>query len=137
MRKVWMVAAIASLALIAAACGDEGVPDGATGASPPAAGASAEAYCAAVEAVNERGEAIFEGVDQEDPEAIRAAEGELYAAAIEVGLVEAAPAEIREDVRLYNDAFKLRADGESYDEDAVSEAEERMLAFEEEHCEQG
>jgi hypothetical protein len=136
MRKIGMLA-IASVALFAAACGNDDVRDRGSGADPAVTrAASAEAYCAAVTELNERGEAIFEGVDEDDSAALRAAEGKLYAAAVEVGLVEAAPAEIREDVRLYNSAFKARADGESYDEEAAGEAEERMLAYEEEHCEQ-
>jgi len=116
-------AIVATAALVLAAC------DGGGGSEEVIA-----EYCEAVEELEARGAEIFSSVDQDDPAAIRAAEGEIADAIEEVGLVDKAPDEIQDDVETYSSGFRARARGDEGEQEAIAAAEEGVLAFEEENC---
>lgn len=118
-----LVGVVAATAVVLAGCGGG---DGSEGAIAD--------YCKAVEELEARGEEIFSSIDQDDPTAIRAGEGKIADAVEEVDLVGKAPTEIRDDVKTYSAGFRARANGQEGDEDAINAAEERIVAFEEEHC---
>lgn len=119
------------LLALAVGCGSDS-DSGDQAAAPSPAGGSAEAYCAATAELNERAEAIFADVDQDDEAAAKAAQAEVYQAAQDVKLVVAAPAEIKADVRTFIDG--VYGPGGAPDED-VAAAEKRVLAYEKAHCE--
>lgn len=100
-----LLASLAVSGLLLAGCGDDS-----GGATEDADAVSASAYCDQVE--------VLESQDSEPTEEQLAA------------LEQAAPEEIRADVERFNDAIR------SHDMEAegVAEAEERILAWEEENC---
>lgn len=107
-----------ALAALLAACGGDAV-------------GSAEEYCAGVARMEERGGEIFADVDQTDPEALRAAEAQVLEAVEDEGLVP--PAEVAEDYEGFLAGLRGRAEGQETTSDQVA-AEERLLAWEAEHC---
>lgn len=119
----FVIVAAAPLALLA--CGDD--DDGDTDA--------AAAYCESLIRFDARGEEIFAGVDENDPAAIEAAEQEM------VDFIEAdgafdpdnLPAEIRDDALAFLEGMKARAAGGTSTAEQ-DDAEERLLAWEEENC---
>lgn len=107
-----------ALAALLAACGGDAV-------------GSAEEYCAGIARLDERGAEIFADVDQNDPEAVRAAEAQVVEAVEDEGLVP--PAEVAEDYEGFLAGLRGRAEGQATTPDQVA-AEERLLAWEAEHC---
>ncbi len=135
MRTAQMIGAVTlTTVFLTGACGEDGgAVDQATG---QASGGDSQRYCELVQELDAAGEEIFADVAEDDPAALQAAERQLVEENQDTldQLEEAAPPAIAEDVATYTDGFRARAQGESYDEAAVSAAEERVLAFEEGAC---
>lgn len=97
--------------------------------------ADTDRYCELVAELEATGEEVFAEVpDDASDEDLAAAEAELVQrgdAQLEE-MIEVAPEEIAADVEAYIAAFRARGAGEEGAD--VTEAEERILAFEDENC---
>jgi hypothetical protein len=131
-----MIALLALLGTPLAACGDDGTGEAGQATGQATEAVDSERYCMLVQQLDQSGEEIFADVSEDDPAALMAAERRLVEENQETlqQLEEAAPSEIAEDVATYTAGFRARAQGEPYDEEAASAAEERILAFEEGAC---
>jgi hypothetical protein len=133
-----------ALALALTACGDDEAPttrSSAESASTSAEGGDVDRYCELVAELNALGEQIFAGLPEEAaPEEVMLREQELVeqGAAQLDELERVAPDEIADDVPVVLDDLRARAaTGEQPDAEAASAAEERVRAFDEEHCPAG
>ncbi len=127
------------------ACGGDsggGSPSGAQRPTmDPAEGAESEEvaierYCDAVAAANKEGEKVFADVDQEDEEALQAAEREILEfiqATFPRG--DELPDEIEDDFETFLAGFEYRVEtGSPEAKKPHQAAEKRLLEWEEEHC---
>ncbi|MFD2092189.1 hypothetical protein [Blastococcus deserti] len=130
----------AALALTLTACSDEsaGRQPSATPATTSAGGGDVDRYCELTAELEALGEQIFADVPEDAPleEHMRREQQLLDQASVQLDeLAEVAPDEIRADVLVFLDDMRARAaTGQQPDAEAALAAEDRILAFEEEHC---
>ena len=131
--KVFSIAAVVTLAsVVAVGCGDDDDDDEAS---------SADRYCELVQELDEAGSEAFAELEEDE-----SATDEDFAEAERQflddhqsdfdELREVAPDEIADDIDVLLAAQEERAAGGEQEEtsDAVAAAEERVIAFEQEHC---
>lgn len=137
--RAWLAAIALTAALTACGSEDTAAPS----SSEPLGGASGETgdvdrYCGLVEELNAVGERVFADLpDNPSAEEVMAREQRFVkeAAPQLEELEEVAPEEIREDVPVFLDDLRARAEtGESPDPEAAGAAEQRIRAFEEDNC---
>jgi major membrane immunogen (membrane-anchored lipoprotein) len=134
-RLTGPISVLLVLTALLTACGDD--DDG-------EASGDIEAYCALVAELDEAGSEAFAPLEEDDS----ATEEDFAAAELQFiedhaddfdDLRDIAPDEIAEDIETLLDAQEDRASGGEQEEasDEASEAEERVVAFEEENCSSG
>lgn len=131
----------AALAVALTACGDDGSPTtqtSADSATTSAEGGDVDRYCELTAELDAKGEQVFADLPEDAaPEEVMAREQELLEQVSPQfdELVEVTPDAIQDDVPILLDGIRARATtGEDPNQEASSAAEERILAFEEEHC---
>jgi hypothetical protein len=131
----------AALVVAVAACGDDD-PSASGAAAAPATtseeGGDVDRYCALTAELDAKGEAVFADLPEDaSADEVMAREREfLEQVAPQFDeLAEVAPDAIRDDVPVMLDGIRARTTtGADPDAEASAAAEERILAFEEEHC---
>ena len=93
------------------------------------------AYCDGVAAAEARGAEVFADIDESDGEALAAAEAEVLAFVRDQALApEDLPEEIRADAQAFLAGFEARVEDGVEPTAEQEAAEQRLLAWEEDHC---
>ena len=131
------LALAAAVALALTACGDD-APAGTETSASSAEGGDVDRYCELTAELDATGEEVFADLPEDAaPEDVMAREQQLLEQVSPQfdELIEVAPDAIEDDVPVLLDGIRARATtGEDPNQAASSAAEERILAFEEEHC---